>query len=329
MERLSLSVGAEPRRECRSPTAKWRHVKLQDFRMRSEVIGMSTGSGGSGEYLSNNSANSGSSGGHHSNRHNATFVDDSGGQPDIAGMPRGLSHKMRGHRDHTEAWWSMGEFLNPGHNGGLTHQSTKFSLTGNRVFSSNYQEELWDLSDSLAELHDTVNRNSMTDSLQMRQQQDREVNIKEWLESDVGSGFIRVYPPNVNSYATSYLIPCTLTTTAHQVCLMLGISLNSLHVQYNGDIIQRLDTYEHPLMMQNEYLVGIGYCDLDRIQEEGTNEDLGYLIRFYYGKPTFDSTFSRKQLQAYIDVRKGKMLQQWVPRMCVVSGTRLLIYKGM
>ena len=65
---------------------------------------------------------------------------------------------------------------------------------------------------------------------------------------------------------------------------MLGISLNSLHVQYNGDIIQRLDTYEHPLMMQNEYLVGIGYCDLDRIQEEGTNEDLGYLIRFYYGK---------------------------------------------
>ena len=243
---------------------------------------MSTGSAESGEYLSTNSANSGSSG-HHSNRHNATFVENMGGQPDMAGMPRGLSHKTRGYRDRTEAWWSMGEFLNPGHNGGLTHQSTKFSLTGNRVFNGNHQEELWDLSDSLAELHDTVNRSSVTDSLQLRQQQDRDVNIKEWLESDVGSGFIRVFPPNVNSYATSYLIPCTLTTTAHQVCLMLGISLNSLHVQYNGDIIQRLDTYEHPLMLQNEYLVSIGYCDLDRIQEEGTSEDLGYLIRFYYG----------------------------------------------
>ena len=259
---------------------------------------MSTGSVGSGDYFSTNSANSGSND-HHSNRHNAPSVDDSGGlpdtvggqpdtvgsgQPDVTGPPRGgLPHKMRGYRDRTEAWWSMGEFLNPGRNAGLTHQSTKFSLTGDRVFSGDHQEEMWDLSDSLAELHDVVNRSSAADSLALRQRQDRDVNIADWIGADVGSGFIRVYPPNVNSYATSYLIPCTLTTTAHQVCLMLGISLNSLHVQCNGDIIQRLDTYEHPLMLQNEYLVGIGYCDLDRIQEEGTCEDLGYLIRFYYG----------------------------------------------
>lgn len=45
------------------------------------------------------------------------------------------------------------------------------------------------------------------------------------------------------------------------------------------------------------------------------------------GKPLFDSTFSRNQLQSYLEVKKGGMLQQWVRRMCVLSGTRLLIYK--
>ena len=41
-----------------------------------------------------------------------------------------------------------------------------------------------------------------------------------------------------------------------------------------------------------------------------------------------DSTFSRNQLQAYIDVKKGKMMSNWVKRLCVISGTRLLVYKG-
>ena len=46
------------------------------------------------------------------------------------------------------------------------------------------------------------------------------------------------------------------------------------------------------------------------------------------GKPMVDSTFSRNQLQAYIDVKKGKMMSNWVKRLCVISGTRLLVYKG-
>ena len=42
-----------------------------------------------------------------------------------------------------------------------------------------------------------------------------------------------------------------------------------------------------------------------------------------------DSTFSRTQLQAYIDVKKGKVISNWNKRLCVVSGTRLLVYKGL
>ena len=36
-------------------------------------------------------------------------------------------------------------------------------------------------------------------------------------------------------------------------------------------------------MLQNDYLTGLGYGDMSRIQEQGCNEDLGYLIRFYAG----------------------------------------------
>ena len=46
------------------------------------------------------------------------------------------------------------------------------------------------------------------------------------------------------------------------------------------------------------------------------------------GKPMYDSTFSRSQLQAFIDIKKGGLLKQWTRRLCVISGTRLLIYKG-
>lgn len=46
------------------------------------------------------------------------------------------------------------------------------------------------------------------------------------------------------------------------------------------------------------------------------------------GKPMSDGTYSRNQLTTYAYVRKGKLLHQWVRRLCVVSGTRLLIYRG-
>ena len=63
-----------------------------------------------------------------------------------------------------------------------------------------------------------------------------------------------------------------------------GVAPNSLHVQFGGDLIRRLDPYEHPLVLQNEYLSKIGYQDVYRIQMESLSVDLGYLIRFYSGK---------------------------------------------
>ncbi|GFR82039.1 PH domain leucine-rich repeat-containing protein phosphatase 1 [Elysia marginata] len=45
------------------------------------------------------------------------------------------------------------------------------------------------------------------------------------------------------------------------------------------------------------------------------------------GKPLSDFTYSRNQLSTYAYIRKGKLLHQWTRRLCVISGTRLLIYR--
>jgi len=38
--------------------------------------------------------------------------------------------------------------------------------------------------------------------------------------------------------------------------------------------------------------------------------------------------YSSNQLQAMLDVKKGGILQHWQHRLCVLSNTRLLMYKG-
>lgn len=48
--------------------------------------------------------------------------------------------------------------------------------------------------------------------------------------------------------------------------------------------VRRLDPYEHPLVVQNDYLTRLGYTDIGRMQEQGLSEDLGYLVKFFAGK---------------------------------------------
>ena len=67
-------------------------------------------------------------------------------------------------------------------------------------------------------------------------------------------------------------------------CYIVGVPPNSLHVQFGGDLIRRLDPDEHPLVLQNEYLSKIGYHGVYRIQLEGLSVELGYLIRFFSGQ---------------------------------------------
>ncbi|XP_012938360.1 uncharacterized protein LOC101860377 [Aplysia californica] len=234
-----------------------------------------------------------------------------------------------GQRYHgSKAWWSVGEFLHQG----ITHQSVGLSLGHN-------EEETWDLSDSLADLYQAVTQRQRQAASRMltnhsrsessgggaRVDSDKKVDIERWLDEDTSHGFIRVFASEGDTHAR--LFPCNLSTSAQKICLQLGIPGNSLHVQLSGDVIRRMEPFDCPLAIQNEYLAGLGYSDIRYIQEEGPKENLTYLVRFYAGKPLSDYTYSRNQLTTYAYVRKGKLLHQWVRRLCVISGTRMLIYR--
>ncbi|XP_033753992.1 PH domain leucine-rich repeat-containing protein phosphatase 2-like isoform X2 [Pecten maximus] len=220
-----------------------------------------------------------------------------------------------------EAWWSVGGFLEQG----ITHQSVGLSL------HKHGEEETWDLSDSLADLYHEVNKRDKESLDQSNEEEEEPDNNnkaysidKQWIDQDTSNGFIRVFDSNSES---SRLFPSTLSTTAQKICFQCGRPPNSLHIQFNGDIIRRLEPFDCPLALQNEYLQKIGYRDIHKIQEMGSNDSIPWLVKFYAGKPISDSTYSRNQLSAYAMVRKGKLLHQWVRRLCVVSGTRLQIYR--
>jgi len=54
-----------------------------------------------------------------------------------------------------------------------------------------------------------------------------------------------------------------------------------------------------------------------------------FIVEPLAGKPLCERWYSNNQLQAMLDVKKGGILKQWQHRMCILSNTRLLIYKGI
>jgi len=53
-----------------------------------------------------------------------------------------------------------------------------------------------------------------------------------------------------------------------------------------------------------------------------------YIVELLAGKPLCAGWYSNNQLQAMLEVKKGGILQHWQHRLCVLSNTRLLMYKG-
>lgn len=171
-----------------------------------------------------------------------------------------------------DAWWSVGEFLQPG----ITHQSVGLSLT-NRG-----DDNTWDLSDSLQDLYRDINSKNGEVISPLKINQEEKIDVKKWIQQDTSHGFVRVF--SADSEESIRLFPCTLNTTAQKLCLQCGTPPNSLHVQLNGDIIRRLEPFDCPLALQNEYLQSIGYTDIQKNQEVGCSDDFHYLVKFYAGE---------------------------------------------
>lgn len=172
----------------------------------------------------------------------------------------------------------MGEFLHQG----LTHQSVGLSI------HSKNDDDTWDLSDSIADLYMEVSE---------REEQERDKSVgqlresktevdRKWLEKDTSNGFVRVFQPDSE---VSKVFPCTLSTSAHKLCLQCGRPPNSMHIQLNGDIIRRLEPFDCPLAIQNEYLQNVGYKGTKKIQQMGLCPDLSWLVKFYAGKMMIQS----------------------------------------
>ena len=105
-----------------------------------------------------------------------------------------------------------------------------------------------------------------------------EKDLHEWMKKGLNHGAIRVYQPG-STY--SELINCDTETTAEIV--MSKCVTNDLYVYYAGQSSEPLGYDSRPLEIQNKFLQSLGYTDPERIQFEGTREDLAYMFKFVAG----------------------------------------------
>jgi len=230
----------------------------------------------------------------HENSRNTNSTDG-----DVFEVDASTSGGRASNNGNTEAWWSYGSRGGPPSALVPTHPSARYSFTGPAAFgvgggsvgrrsaSGGDDQVVWDLSESLAELYERDQRRAAVMTTRPSTDADEgtspKVDVASWLVANPDNGFVRVFAPGGVGVRASRLVPCTLTTTAHKVCLQLGIPGTSLHVQLAGDAVRRLEPHDRPLAMQNEYLTTIGYTNVTATQSEGISEDLVYLIKFYSG----------------------------------------------
>jgi len=187
--------------------------------------------------------------------------------------------------DTSEGWWSetFGPYLCSSFSG---DDGCRVFRGGMARFAA--ENDVWDLSDSLVELYETEQRHeTLRSSLSASSKKAVPIvsTTQSWLNADRANGFIRIFPPD--SVGVSQLVPCSLSTTTHRLCLQLGISNSALHVQFSNGIVQRLEPQSYPLGIQNDFLANLGHSDIVSIQEEGSSQDIQYLVKFFSGNIYF------------------------------------------
>ncbi|XP_048402792.2 PH domain leucine-rich repeat-containing protein phosphatase 2-like isoform X1 [Stegostoma tigrinum] len=174
------------------------------------------------------------------------------------------------------------------------------------------------------------------------------VREKEWLKGDVRRGCIYIHGKEMMSSnaATStssqgallsslscssasssgpdlQLVLCSTETTTIELCTQ---DKDDLYLQLHGDLIRRMNPDERPLQILHDYLIGLGFQDPVRIQEEGAMADLSCMIRYFHGKPNSIEQLDRILLSGVFSVRKGKtQLHKWSERQVILCGTCLIV----
>jgi len=187
--------------------------------------------------------------------------------------------------DVSEGWWA--ETFGPSSSSLVAgDNSCRVFRGGIARFAA--ENDVWDLSDSLVELYETEQRHeTLRSSLSGSAAKaiPHVSSAQSWLNADRANGFIRIFPPD--PAGSPQLVPCSLSTTTHRLCLQLGISNSALHVQFSNGIVQRLEPQSYPLGVQNDFLANLGHTDIASIQEEGSSQDIQYLVKFFSGNSNF------------------------------------------
>ncbi|KAK0416541.1 hypothetical protein QR680_012550 [Steinernema hermaphroditum] len=141
----------------------------------------------------------------------------------------------------------------------------------------------------------------------------------QWLRETETNGFMRLFTPSGDR---SLAYPLSLDTTAAEICTSFGFQ--NLYLQIGNLHISCLPADARPLYIQNEILLNLGYASLADCLELGDAAHLRFVFAFFMGRPEFayDNALSADLLVANCFVRKGKLLQRWVRRRCILyNGT--------
>uniref|UniRef100_A0A1I7ZCU3 PPM-type phosphatase domain-containing protein n=1 Tax=Steinernema glaseri TaxID=37863 RepID=A0A1I7ZCU3_9BILA len=141
----------------------------------------------------------------------------------------------------------------------------------------------------------------------------------EWLRDAETNGFVRLYTPAGDR---SLAYPLSVETTAAEICTVFGFQ--NLYLQIGNLHISCLQDDARPLYIQNELLLSLGYLSLAECLELGDAAHLRFVFAFFMGRPegAGEGAAPSDLLVANCFVRKGRLLQRWVRRRCILfNGT--------
>ena len=143
------------------------------------------------------------------------------------------------------------------------------------------------------------------------------------------TGWIRIYcgpdRSEISIEDPNRMVMVYANSTTNEVVKDMGLPADyTLWVQI-GEKSRRMDDFEKPFQIQEEFLKKLGYFDESRRSRLGIDPDLKYLIRFHIGPVDIPLCKGAKKC-GNIELLKGLVFPQWRRRTIAIIGTKLIVY---
>uniref|UniRef100_A0A7E4VMT8 PPM-type phosphatase domain-containing protein n=1 Tax=Panagrellus redivivus TaxID=6233 RepID=A0A7E4VMT8_PANRE len=144
----------------------------------------------------------------------------------------------------------------------------------------------------------------------------------QWLASRTDNGLIRLHRP---SGIKHLIIPVTTQTTAQEICQQHN--LDPLFLRIGHQRIKQLTRDNRPLQMQNEILMTLGYSTIQECINIGSSGHLTHIFCFFTGRPLGNvyNNISNVLLVAHCYVGRGRLLQKWAKKRCILYNDTIRI----